>query len=190
MPLGTCDPLIRRDGATFSQWEKEFRAGCNCLPSHERPMKLLLRLIWVAIAAVVASFAGLAFMLAFGLEWMTRIAAAETPPDGVAVEGWLSVAEKVLDQASALLPVATAFTLVPGLIVLIVAEVGRIRSLTYYLAAGGIAFAGLPLLLRLASGAGGATGTQMPWQTPFLLLIATGGFLAGAVYWVLAGRRA
>ncbi len=152
-------------------------------------MKLLLRLLWVAIAAVVASFAGLAFMLAFGLEWMTRIASAETPADGAAAEGWLSVAEKVLGQASALLPVATAFTLVPGLIVLIVAEVARIRSLTYYLAAGGIAFVGLPLLLRLASGAGG-TSPQMPWQTPFLLLIATGGFLAGAVYWVLAGRRA
>ena len=154
-------------------------------------MKLLLRLIWIAIAALVASFAGLAFMMAFGLEWMARIAAAETPADGGAVEGWLSVAEKVLGQASALLPVATAFTLVPGLIVLIVAEVARIRSLTYYLAAGGIAFVGLPLMLRLAGGVGvGGAGAQMPWQTPVLLLIATGGFLAGAVYWVLAGRRA
>ena len=151
-------------------------------------MKLLLRILWVAIAALVASFAGLAFMLAFGLEWMTRIATAETPADGTAVEGWLSVAEKVLGQASALLPVATAFTLVPGLIVLIIAEVARIRSLTYYLAAGGIAFAGLPLMLRLAGGT--AASAQMPWQTPVLLLIATGGFLAGAVYWVLAGRRA
>jgi len=152
-------------------------------------MKLLLRLLWVAIAALVASLAGLAFMLACGLEWMTRMAAAQTPSDGAAVEGWLSVAEKVLGQAGALLPVATAFTLVPGLIVLIVAEVARIRSLTYYLAAGGIAFAALPLMLRLASGSG-AAGVQMPWQTPLLLLIATGGFLAGAVYWVLAGRRA
>jgi hypothetical protein len=152
-------------------------------------MRLLLRLLWVAIAALIASFAGLAFMLAFGLEWMTRIAATETPSDGAAVEGWLSLAEKVLGQASALLPVATAFTLVPGLIVLIIAEVARIRSLTYYLAAGGIAFVGLPVMLRLASGSGG-TAAQMPWQTPFLLLIATGGFLAGAVYWVLAGRRA
>lgn len=152
-------------------------------------MKLLLRILWVAIAALIASFAGLAFMLAFGLEWMTRMAAAETPPDGAVVEGWLTVAEKALGQVSALLPVATAFTLVPGLIVLIVAEVARIRSLTYYLAAGGIAFAALPVMLRLASGSG-AAGAQMPWQTPFLLLIATGGFLAGAVYWVLAGRRA
>ena len=153
-------------------------------------MKFLLRLLWVAVAAVIASFAGLTFMLAFGLEWMTRLAAAETPADGAAVEGWLSVAEKVLGQAGALLPVATAFTLVPGLIVLIIAEVARIRNLTYYLAAGGIAFAALPVMLRLASGSGAAASAQMPWQTPFLLLIATAGFLAGAVYWVLAGRRA
>jgi hypothetical protein len=152
-------------------------------------LKLLFRLIWVAIAAVVASFIGLAFMLAFGMEWLTRIAATETPPGGDAVEGWLTMAENVLGQASALLPVATAFTLVPGLIVLIIAEVARIRSLTYYLAAGGIAFVGLPLMLRLAGGVG-AAGSPMPWQTPVLLLIATGGFLAGAVYWVLAGRRA
>ena len=152
-------------------------------------MKLLFRILWVAIAAAFASFAGLAFMLAFGLEWITRIAAAETPPDGAAVEGWLSVAETVFAKAGALLPVVTAFTLVPGLIVLIVAEVARIRSLTYYLAAGGIAFVGLPVMLRLA-GSAGAAGAGVPWQTPFLLLIATGGFLAGAVYWVLAGRRA
>ena len=152
-------------------------------------MKLLLRLIWVTIAALIACIAGLAFMLAFGLEWLARKAATETPPDADAAEGWLTVAGKVIDQASAFLPVATAFTLVPGLIVLIIAEVARIRSLTYYLAAGGIAFAGVPVLLRLAAGAG-QPGAQTPWQTPCLLLIATGGFLAGAVYWALAGRRA
>ena len=151
-------------------------------------MRLLLRIFWVAIAALAASFAGLAFMLAFGLELLARTA-AETPSGADAAEGWLTVASKVFDQASAFLPVATAFTLVPGLIVLIVAEVARIRSLTYYLAAGGIAFAGVPVLLRLAAGAG-QPGAQTPWQTPFLLLIATGGFLAGAVYWALAGRRA
>ena len=155
-------------------------------------MKLILRLVWVAIAAFVASFAGLAFMLAFGLEWLARTAAAEAAPGATAVEGWLTLANKVVDQTAASLPVATVFTLVPGLIVLIVAEVARIRSLTYYLACGGIAFAALPVILRATAGAtaASAAAAATPWQTPFLLLIATGGFLAGAVYWLLAGRRA
>jgi hypothetical protein len=175
--------------ATFSRREKEFRERGNFAPSHGAPMKFLLRLIWVAIAALVASLAGLAFMLVYSLELLARTAAAETPPDGTIAEGYIDAAWTVFNQAGALLPVATAFTLVPGLIVLIVAEVARIRSLTYYLAAGGIAFAALPVMLRLA-GRAGVAGAQMPWQTPFLLLIATAGFLAGAVYWVLAGRRA
>ena len=152
-------------------------------------MKLLFRLLWVAIAATVAAFAGLAFLLVFGLEWVTRMAAVSSGDGAQQIESWLDTAQKVFDQASALMPLATAFTLVPGLIVLIVAEVARIRSLTYYLAGGGIAFVGLPLLLRMAGGAP-RDAAAMPWQTTFLLLLAVGGFLAGAIYWGLAGRKA
>ena len=152
-------------------------------------MKLLLRLIWVAVAAVVSVLAGIAFMLLFGLEWLT---VSLHVPGADGVDRWIAGADAIVPVFARLMELGAALgvALVPGLAVLVIAEVWRVRSLTYYLAGGGVAFAALPAMFHWAEATGGVGGRQPLWQTPVLLLIATGGFLAGAVYWGLAGRRA
>ena len=73
---------------------------------------------------------------------------------------------------------------VPALLAVIVGEVARIRSALYWVPAGGLAIAAAPFLLRLSSP---ATTGALP-STALLQLLATAGFAAGLVYWLLAGR--
>ena len=152
-------------------------------------MRLIGRIIWVAIASLLAAAAGMAFMLLFGLEWLTAFLAAKGS-DGV--ERWIDSAGFIVPQFGRLLELQAAWwaLFVPAFAVLVVAETVRIRSLTYYLAGGGIAFATLPLLMHWAETADTTHTSQDHWQSPVLLLTATAGFVAGAIYWLLAGRRA
>jgi hypothetical protein len=75
-------------------------------------------------------------------------------------------------------------TLLPVLLIVVAGEVGRIRSVLYYVLGGGLALAVVPFLARLgpAAEAGGALAL---WQ-----VFATAGFAAGFVYWLVAGRSA
>jgi hypothetical protein len=153
-------------------------------------LKLLFRLIWVAIAAALSVLAGLAFVLVLGLEWLTASLQA-SGADGVG--RWIDGADTIMPAISRFMELGTVLgvALAPGLAVLIIAEVARIRSLTYYLAGGGVAFAAVPAMMRWSEATAPAGGPPHAlWQTPVVLLVATGGFLAGAVYWGLAGRRA
>ena len=152
-------------------------------------MKILLRLLWVAIAAVMSALAGVALALLVGLEWLT-VSLHASGADGVG--RWIDGADAIVPVFARFMELGAAlgFALLPGFLVLIFAEVMRIRSLTFYLAGGGIAFTMLPVMLHWAEATGRAGDRPPLWGTPALLLIATGGFLAGAVYWGLAGRRA
>lgn len=152
-------------------------------------MRFIFRLIWVAIAAILSVLGGVAFMLVFGLEWLT-VTLKAAGSEGV---------ERWIDGAGAIAPVFARFeelgaslglALLPGLAVLIIAEVWRVRSLTYYVGGGGIAFVALPAMIHWVEAASTLRDRPPLWQTPVLLLIAVGGFLAGLIYWVLAGRRA
>ena len=152
-------------------------------------MKFAFRLIWVAIAALLSVAAGVAFMLVLGLEWLTRAINA-SGADGI--DRWIGGANAIVPVFARFMELGAALgiALAPGFLVLIIAEVMRIRSLTYYVTGGGIAFAALPTMFHWAEAAGRVGDRPPLWQTPALLLIATGGFVAGAVYWGLAGRRA
>lgn len=84
-----------------------------------------------------------------------------------------------------LLQLSFFMTLLLALLVVIVGEVARIRSALFYIAGGGIAVAAAPLLTEVHR-AGGMTGLPaFVWQ-----VFATAGFAGGALYWLLAGRRA
>jgi hypothetical protein len=74
--------------------------------------------------------------------------------------------------------------MIPALVVVILGEVARIRSLIYYVVGGGAALAAMPLLARLGEASLGVPGGVL-WQ-----VFATAGFAAGFVYWLIAGRNA
>lgn len=140
----------------------------------------IARAVWVAISAVVAALVGLCILLLLGAEHLTRVVAAEGESTRDPMV-WLDL----IERGGPLLAVLAKMSVLPALVVLIVGEVGRIRSLTYYLAGGAIAVAGVPLVLRLAD----PTSVAAP-SVLLLNILATAGITAGLVYWLLAGRRA
>ena len=139
------------------------------------------RMIWVPCAFILAAFSGLAVLLTLGAERLVHQAHAisGSPSDQVDIMvGWL-------DQGVFLFSVVSALTLLPAVLLVIVGEVGRIRSLIYYVLGGGIAMVAVPLATRFHE----RSDLPLPPAT-LLQLLATAGFAAGLVYWLLAGRRA
>lgn len=80
---------------------------------------------------------------------------------------------------------AWAASLLPAVLLVIVGEVVRIRSLTYYVAGSGGALAALPLFMNSAEVGKGLLEAGALWQ-----VFATAGFAGGLVYWLVAGRSA
>ena len=81
--------------------------------------------------------------------------------------------------------VAPVLTLAPAIIAIVVSELARIRSPLYYIIAGGLAAAVMPLIAAPQEAAQNTTYT-----TPYFTIMATAGFAAGLIYWLFAGRRA
>jgi hypothetical protein len=135
------------------------------------------RLIMVPLGFVLAGIAGLFVIMTLGLERLTQALHGVRDTDAV------TTIFDFLLQAHLLL---TGLTIVPALLLVIVGEVARIRSSIYYILGGGAALAAIPLLSRLAqSGAGLEAMPNIVWQ-----VFATAGFVAGWVYWFVAGRKA
>jgi hypothetical protein len=147
-------------------------------------MKLIGRLIWVAIAFLLAGSAGVAVAAVIGAELITRNAAQL---QGMAVDDAADKFFFQFDQLGKALPLLHGVTLLPAVGLVIAGEVLRIRSLLYYVAGGGLAAVAIPLAARLNAGFP-ADGVAL--ATTALQTLAVGGFAAGAVYWLLAGRRA
>jgi hypothetical protein len=141
------------------------------------------RIIWVAIAFVISAAIGLAVLFLIGAE---RLAEA-VHRQGGGVEGdvgrWIGFGE----QALGLFEMLTLLSIAPALLVVLVGEVARLRSMLYWVPAGGAAMAVLPFLSKFSVAAGLPADFALP-PTTLLQVLATSGFAAGLVYWLIAGR--
>jgi hypothetical protein len=135
-------------------------------------LRALGRILWVPIAAALAGVVALTVLVTLGLEHITRHMHGRIAPEA----GF----EALVELLSGGIRIATGLTLLPALAVIVVGEVGRIRSALYYVAGGGLALTALPFLARLD-----ALPEPVVWQ-----VFATAGFAGGLAYWLLAGRRA
>lgn len=138
--------------------------------------RMIGRLVLVPVAFVLATLAAAFVLLTLGLERLTVLMHRGGGQDDLIVA--------ILDLATEGVLLASALTIVPALVVIIVGEVARIRSLTYYLVGGGAALVAVPLLARLAQASQVGPAAEL-WQ-----VFATAGFAAGFVYWLIAGRTA
>jgi hypothetical protein len=143
---------------------------------------MILRSIWrivvVSFAVLVSMLIAAAVLLTLGLE---RVTQALHNRDVVVGD-----IDGAANGVFAVLQLASAFTVLPALALIVVGEVARIRSALYYIIGGGAAMAAIPLLARLGQAGATAGGTSLlVWQ-----VFATAGFAGGLAYWVLAGRRA
>ena len=140
-------------------------------------LRALGRLILITLGLVLGAAATSFILFTLGMERVTKALYGRD----VDVGAWTDA----IDALGGLMSLASAATLVPVLLLVIVGEVGRIRSVTYYIFGGGVALAILPFLARVGTLGDGMGKLGMVWQ-----IFATAGFVGGFVYWLVAGRRA
>lgn len=139
-------------------------------------MRAIGRLIMVPLAFLLGTAAAMFILFTLGMEKITHALA------GRAIEADTSQIFEFMRQASAL---ASAATIVPAILLVIIGEVARIRSSAYYILGGGAALCALPLMAMAGSLSSDLTPLGTLWQ-----VFATAGFAGGFVYWLLAGRNA
>lgn len=131
----------------------------------------------VPIGFVLAALATLFVIVSLGQERIVQAMTGRGPD-----EATIGAAFDLLGLAWSLVSVQT---LLPTLLLVIVGEVGRIRSALYYVVGGGVALAVVPLLTRIGQPMTVLELSPVVWQ-----VMATAGFAGGFVYWLLAGRNA
>ncbi len=137
------------------------------------------RLILVPLACLLAIAVAAAVLLTLGLERATHVMHRGSG---------MSQIEELLSILEAMPRLGAAVSIIPAALLVIVGEVVRIRSLTYYVVGGGAVLAIIPLLGLPAGGSSAGPGLLEAgalWQ-----VFATAGFAGGLVYWLVAGRRA
>jgi hypothetical protein len=136
------------------------------------------RVIVVSMAFIVSAAAAIFVFVTLGLEHASQAMYGEGG------EG-LNSLPALMDFLWQAYVLTSTVTLLPALAVVLIGEVGRIRSVLYYVAGGGAASTLFPLLAYLGPSPAGEPTTPVVWQ-----VLATAGFVGGFVYWLLAGRRA
>jgi hypothetical protein len=140
------------------------------------------RLFAVLTGFVLAVLAGGLTLLFAGSRWAAQEVAANMPDDTDAASQFINQA---LGMVAFVFTVAPALTLAPAIIAVVVGEIARIRSVLYYVVAGGAAAALMPLIA-----VHGEAAQTTTYNTAYFTIMATSGFAAGLIYWLLAGRRA
>lgn len=136
------------------------------------------RLILIPIAFLIAVAIAGGILVTLGLEHLTHAIHGRNP-DGA------EVAETMIDVVWRGSLLMSGLSILPALAVVVIGEIGRIRSWLYYMVGGGLALAIVPLM---AQGGDISQISDLPpivWQ-----VFATAGFAGGLVYWLIAGRRA
>jgi hypothetical protein len=139
--------------------------------------RALGRIVMVPLAFILAGLTSLFVTVSIGQELIVQAMTGRGPE-----EATFSAA---LDLLRLSLAFASVQALLPALLLVIIGEVGRIRTAMYYVIGGGVALALVPLLSRLAQPSAVLGLAPAVWQ-----VLATAGFAGGFVYWLLAGRNA
>lgn len=135
------------------------------------------RLILMPIAFLLALLTAAAIVVTLGLEQVTRAMHGKDAGE--------ETVASMFDLAQQFTALTSGLSIIPALLVVIVGEVGRIRSWLYYVVGGGLALASVPLLARLGQNEALVVPPTAVWQ-----VLASAGFAGGLVYWLLAGRSA
>jgi hypothetical protein len=143
-------------------------------------LRTIFRMIWVVVAFFVSALAALAVLFALGAIWAGDELRAAAPDDPLVRDG-----APIFGMALFAGTVGPALTALPALIAVVAGEVLRVRSWMYYVLAGGLSLAAIPILAapERAELAAVLAGHAMT-------IFATAGFAGGFLYWLLAGARA
>lgn len=135
----------------------------------------LRRIISVVGGFIISVLLGAAVLFGLSGYYVTRFVNGETA----------SSLSQYIDAAMTIMSaLAAPITLLPAVLTIIAGELAHIRSLLYYVVAGGAAAVVMPLVAAAPHGPGGA------YSGVYFSVVATAGFAAGFVYWLIAGHRA
>ncbi len=140
------------------------------------------RILAVLFGFVLAVIAGGITLFFIGSRWAAQEVASQMPDNAEELPHFFNEA---LGMFAFLFTVAPVLTLAPAVVAVVVGEIARIRSLLYYVIAGGAAAALMPLIAAPYQAAENTT-----YNAPYFSIMASAGFAAGLIYWLLAGRRA
>lgn len=140
------------------------------------------RILGAAAGFVLAALTGMITLFFLGARWAAEEASAYAPENADDVSRALN---EGLGIVAFLFTVAPVLTLLPAIAAVLIGEIARIRSLLYYVLAGGAAAVLMPLIATTLESVGGAS-----YNAPYFAIMATAGFAAGFVYWLISGRNA
>jgi len=133
------------------------------------------RLIWLPIAFLLSALVALCLIVSLGQERLIAVLRGRGSD--------AAMFDAAVEFFGFALQLLSVYTLLPAIVLILIAEVARIRALLYYVIGGGATLATVPLLTRLQQPAGTLDAVIWP-------VLATAGFAGGLVYWLLAGRNA
>ncbi|MGD9502817.1 MAG: hypothetical protein AB7V40_10075 [Methyloceanibacter sp.] len=142
--------------------------------------RTIFRMVWVGFAFAIAALASLAVLFALGGLWAGDELRAAIPNDPVVRD-----AAPIFGLLLFARTVGPALTALPALIAAVAGEIMHVRSWMYYVLAGGLALAAIPILA-----APDTAELSSTLASPTMTIFATAGFAGGLVYWLLAGARA
>ena len=142
--------------------------------------RTLFRIFLVPFAFMLALMVSIFVLFTLGQERIVQELAL-----GGQSGDWIDITASLFRNMQVFMSLASAFTIVPSLLLIIIGEVSRIRSSIYYIVGGGAVLAAIPVLARLSS-----TDDFILPSATILQIFATAGFAAGLVYWLIAGRTA
>lgn len=135
------------------------------------------RIIWVPIAFLLSVMVCAFVIVTLGMERFTHYMNGFNDPD-ITVEGSLQFFGNAL-------VLTQAVTIVPAVLGVLIGEIARIRTVYYYVVVAGLSAVAAPVVASLGAGGAAVMPATIVWQ-----VCATGGFIGGFVYWLLAGRSA
>ncbi len=139
--------------------------------------KTLGRMILVPIAFLLSAILSVFVLATLSLERITQ----EVYRTGDEAEKISAIVTFALDSFT----LAAGASIIPAIAAVIIGEVARIRSAIYYIVAGGLALAAIPLMANFTATADQGMANIILWQ-----VFAAAGFAGGLLYWLLAGRTA
>ena len=141
------------------------------------------RALAVLFAFLLAVLAGVITLFTLGMSWAAEEAVryAEEPQDEIS-----HMIHEGFGMLAFFVTVSPVLTLLPVIAVAIAGELARIRSAFYYITAGGVATAIMPLVASYRVEA----QSQATYNAEYFAILATAGFAGGLVYWLVAGRNA
>jgi len=138
-------------------------------------LRVIGRLILVPLGFILASIISIFVLVSLGSERITHMLQGRP-------EVTITAAFDMLSQVAVL---SSAMTVVPALLVVLVGEIARLRSVLYYVAGSGAALASVPLFAQLHYSGDMPISDSLIWP-----VFATAGFFGGLTYWLVAGRKA